>query len=120
MSALVSRRVPASARPLVGSATACAGAGWPTPPQAARPRGPAVGQRFQRPWRSESFLLTEPLACEAGLAETLMDLSWQADGIQSYRRLLREAGIVLRRLHESSCYLPVHAGGDLARPFGVA
>src|SRR5581483_24511 len=83
------------------------------------PRLLAVGQRFQRPWRSESFLLTEPLPSHAGLAETLLHLNWQANGAEEYRRLLRQAGLVLRGLHESGGYLPVHAGGDLARPFGI-
>jgi tRNA A-37 threonylcarbamoyl transferase component Bud32 len=84
------------------------------------PRVLAVGQRHLRPWRSESFLLTEPVPYEAGLTERLVSLSEQGDGHPSYRRLLREAGRVLGRLHESGCYLPARGETDFDSPFGIA
>jgi tRNA A-37 threonylcarbamoyl transferase component Bud32 len=64
------------------------------------PRLLAFGQRSPRPWRTESLLLTEVLADSvppgAGLAR---------QPSRERRRLLREAGALVRRMHEAACYL---------------
>lgn len=86
------------------------------------PRLLAVGQSFRRPWCSDSFLLIEPAQYHGGLAEWLLHLSWNGGTRerQTYRRLLRESGSVLRRLHESGCFLPACSTSDLDGPFAVA
>jgi tRNA A-37 threonylcarbamoyl transferase component Bud32 len=65
------------------------------------PRLLAFGQRFTRPWRTESLLLTEQpsatIPIEAWLA------SHQEQPLR--RRLWREVGNIMRRLHAAACYL---------------
>lgn len=76
------------------------------------PRLLAMGQRFPRPWRAESFLLTEPLTGTASIG------SWLRQAVQDgrhadIRQMLRSAGQLLRRLHESGHYLRTpSADGD--------
>lgn len=68
----------------------------------------AMGQRHVRPWRTESFLLTEPVAgatsLDAWLAARRVEGGFSAERKQVCR-VLREAGAVLRRLHDAGCYL---------------
>jgi hypothetical protein len=64
----------------------------------------AVGQRHPRPWRTESFLLTEPPAGAMSLARWLANQTgrhlWSVER-KRRRRLLRQAGQLLRRLHDA-------------------
>jgi heptose I phosphotransferase len=71
------------------------------------PRVLAMGERAAFPWYVESFLLTAPDAEAVGLG---LWLSRQAR-LPERRRVLREAGAVLRRLHAAACYLG-GAGAD--------
>ena len=71
------------------------------------PRLLAVGQRHVRPWRTESFLLVEPLA---GVTALDAWLAARRDGgfsveRKQVQRILHETGAVLRRLHDAGCYL---------------
>lgn len=78
------------------------------------PRLLAVGQRHLRPWKTESFLLTEPPATRVGLSEWLATHAEEACFIGEHkrvRRVLVSAGRVLRRLHEAGCYLDAHRPG---------
>jgi heptose I phosphotransferase len=71
----------------------------------------ALGQR-QAEGRAESFLLTQPPAGAVGLE------SWLSSGaatLAGRRDVLRQAGAVLARLHEASCYF----GGEFI-PLAVA
>jgi hypothetical protein len=72
------------------------------------PRLLAMGQRHVRPWRTESFLLVEPLSEATSLVEWLRHRAavgeFSAERKQ-LRRMLHEAGSVLRRLHDAGCYL---------------
>jgi hypothetical protein len=77
----------------------------------ATPRLLAVGQRHPRPWRTESFLLTEPPPHTVRLAGWLAGQAGrplESCERRQRRRLLREAGQVLRRLHHAgyhgSCF----------------
>src|SRR5439155_7818233 len=73
------------------------------------PRVLAMGQRRELPWRLESFLLTEPAADAVPL-----DV-WLRRPARGRRRVLREAGALLARLHQASCYFhPAPAGCPLA------
>jgi len=68
----------------------------------------AFGQRQVSPWRTESFLLTEPPAGARSLADWLAQSAARLpDAATSRQRrlLLREIGTVLRRLHAAGCYL---------------
>ena len=67
----------------------------------ASPRLLAVGQRRQRPWRTESFLLTEPLPATAGLADWLGKGQDFGENLRDRRHVLQHAGEVLRRIHEA-------------------
>jgi tRNA A-37 threonylcarbamoyl transferase component Bud32 len=71
------------------------------------PRLLAVGQRHLRPWWTESFLLTEQQSGVDLLA--WLDLYRPEDAFTAehkrVRRVLREAGQLLRRLHDARCYL---------------
>jgi Lipopolysaccharide kinase (Kdo/WaaP) family len=69
------------------------------------PRLLAVGQRYRRPWQSESFLLTEPALCQESLPRWLARQSRRAEQAQRYRQVLRQTGAVLRRLRDAGCYL---------------
>ncbi len=63
------------------------------------PRLLAVGQRPGWAWRSESFLLTEPPLGAMPLAAWLAT----APPDRARRQALRQAGAVLRRIHEAGC-----------------
>jgi hypothetical protein len=62
----------------------------------------AFGQRSSRPWKFESFLLTESSGGSRGLLKELGDF-------RAARRkrttLLRDAGATLQRLHSAGCFL---------------
>jgi tRNA A-37 threonylcarbamoyl transferase component Bud32 len=94
----------------------------------ATPRLLAVGERHPLPWRTESFLLTEPPAEAISLAGWLARQAsrplWTAERKQR-RRLLREAGQLLHRMHEAGYqgtqftdrhFLIRSAGTDTIRP----
>lgn len=70
------------------------------------PRLLAFGQRHHPPWRTESFLLTESAADGVNLADWLMppDQDHAGDAkLKQRRRLLQEAGDLVRRMHEAGC-----------------
>jgi heptose I phosphotransferase len=62
------------------------------------PRVLAMGQRQAVPWRLDSFLLTEPAADSVPL-----DV-WLRRRTRGRRRVMRDAGALLARLHEAGCY----------------
>src|SRR5262249_32046810 len=68
------------------------------------PRLLAVGQSQVRPWRTESFLLTEEPTAAVPLAEWLTAQAgralWTGERKQR-RRMIREAGRLCRRLHDA-------------------
>jgi hypothetical protein len=72
------------------------------------PRLLAFGERHVRPWRTESFLLTEATAEATDLRQRLADHLgrgvWTAEREQRWR-LLRQAAATLRGMHEAQCYL---------------
>jgi hypothetical protein len=73
----------------------------------------AFGQRQVSPWRTESFLLTEPPARSRGLAH------WLAEGSTSRRqrwKLLGEIGRMMQRLHAAGCCLLDHVPGAKTAP----
>jgi tRNA A-37 threonylcarbamoyl transferase component Bud32 len=74
----------------------------------------ALGQRAHSSREVDSFLLTEPAPDTVSLAAWLTRLSGRSDPAarKERRRLLREAGSLLRRLHGAGCHLrddPLHA-----------
>jgi tRNA A-37 threonylcarbamoyl transferase component Bud32 len=69
----------------------------------ALPRVLAMGQRHERPWHAESFLLTETEPGQIDLTDWLADR--QAAGPVQRRQALRQAGALLRRLHQAGYYL---------------
>jgi heptose I phosphotransferase len=83
------------------------------------PRVLAMGQRRASFWRVESFLLTEPAPDCVPLDVWLgrQQLQPQTRGVVGQRRqVLQDAGVLLARLHEASCYLNKNPGGC---PFAV-
>jgi Lipopolysaccharide kinase (Kdo/WaaP) family len=78
------------------------------------PRVLAMGQRRAYLGQLESFLLTEPAKDTVPLDVWLM---WQTEGrrtrsmLRLRRKVLREAGALLARLHEASCYLSTTTTG---------
>jgi Lipopolysaccharide kinase (Kdo/WaaP) family len=75
----------------------------------------AFGQRLRRPWQIESFLLVLDQSGQISLEQWLADQAdnrWTAELKQRWR-LLRQAGTVLRRMHEACCYLPERHNGSL-------
>ncbi len=84
----------------------------------AGPRVLAFGQKFVAPWKVESFLLTESTARATPLHRFLsFGRSTQGNTEQSLtvvdrRRLLRQAGILLRRVHDAGCFLNRGDGQD--------
>src|SRR5581483_1638717 len=83
------------------------------------PRVLAMGQRRDRLGRLESFLLTEPAPDCVPLDVWLrcQQLHPQTRGVVGQRRqVLRDAGALLARLHEASCYLSKDSQGC---PFAV-
>jgi tRNA A-37 threonylcarbamoyl transferase component Bud32 len=81
------------------------------------PRLLAVGQRHRHPWRIESFLLLQPPRCRAKCVDELSQL--RQKNVRSYRKLLREIGTVVRRLHESGCFLAGLMGDVLEQSLGI-
>lgn len=79
------------------------------------PRLLAVGQRYPRPWRSESFLLTEPVPGLDSLPGWLASRASGGGDLGQYRRVVRESGSVVRRLHEAGCYLAAKSDHDAAQ-----
>jgi hypothetical protein len=81
----------------------------------------AVGQKRVRPWRSESFLLTEPPADTVGLLDGLArcEVGEGIEALARRRRLLRECATVLRQVHDASCYLSDCPDEELAAALGV-
>jgi heptose I phosphotransferase len=65
----------------------------------------AMGQRQRLPWQRDSFLLTAPDADAVRLDAWLSRRRESAAEQATRRRVLREAGAVLHRMHEASCYL---------------
>jgi tRNA A-37 threonylcarbamoyl transferase component Bud32 len=82
----------------------------------------AVGQHHWRPWRTESFLLTQPSPATVGLAEWLAGQAgrrlWTAERRRRWQ-VLRAAGAVLRQMHEAGCYLEHTSKEDLGDLFRV-
>lgn len=76
------------------------------------PRLLAVGQRHHGPWRTTSFLLTEPLPDTVPLRDWLATWtrrpSWTAECEQRWA-VLRAAGQLLRRLRDAGCGLDLDA-----------
>jgi hypothetical protein len=63
----------------------------------------------------ESFLLLEDQSGSISLGQWLanhVDKLWTAE-LKERRRILRQAGTILRRMHEACCYLPDHPDGSL-------
>jgi tRNA A-37 threonylcarbamoyl transferase component Bud32 len=67
----------------------------------ALPRLLAMGQRHRRPWHAESFLLTEAVA---GRVDLLQWLEFQTSEPGQRQRMLRQAGELLRRVHQAGYY----------------
>lgn len=80
------------------------------------PRVLAMGQRHVLPWHMDSFLLTVPDAGAIRLGQWLTRQYGPAAPAATARRrrLLREAGVLLHRLHSASCYLGEAASDALA------
>jgi hypothetical protein len=75
------------------------------------PRLLAAGQQHVRPWQTQSFLLTEPLAGAVPLTQHLVIVPARARG-----EIVRRAALVLRQMHQANCYLEDgchHAIGSL-------
>jgi tRNA A-37 threonylcarbamoyl transferase component Bud32 len=81
------------------------------------PRLLAVGQKHRKPWRIESFLLTEPVLHAVGLEEWLAGDYCPLDEVRHRHRVLRLAGDVLRRIHTAG-YALSHVT-DLGRIWGL-
>jgi tRNA A-37 threonylcarbamoyl transferase component Bud32 len=74
----------------------------------------ALGQRRQDDGRVQSFLLTEPLADTCSLESWLTYRTRRRTRKSEPERcwsVLRQAGALLRRLHEASCYLDFGPAG---------
>jgi tRNA A-37 threonylcarbamoyl transferase component Bud32 len=70
------------------------------------PRLLAFGQRSAPPWRTESVLVTEAPPATIPLGRWLRKrIGRSAGALRQQRGLVREAGDVMRRLHEAACYL---------------
>jgi hypothetical protein len=79
------------------------------------PRVLAFGQNLRRPWQMESFLLLEDQSGGISLAQWLGDNAnghWTAE-LKRRWRVLRQAGTMLRRMHDACCYLPERLDGSL-------
>jgi tRNA A-37 threonylcarbamoyl transferase component Bud32 len=80
----------------------------------AAPQVLALGQRRTTEGRGESFLLTEPLADTCSLEAWLAYRTRRRTGTVPLARrwpVLYQAGALLRRLHEASCYLDFGPAG---------
>jgi tRNA A-37 threonylcarbamoyl transferase component Bud32 len=72
----------------------------------------AVGQRPARPWQLQSFLLIQQPANSVRLFHSAAELI-------DRQRLHREAGAVLRRMHEAGCYLAGCSDEEIGQLFQV-
>ncbi|HBI42643.1 MAG TPA: hypothetical protein DDY78_07265 [Planctomycetales bacterium] len=68
------------------------------------PRVLAMGRRVAQ-GRVESFVLTQPAAAAVRLTTWLARQTHRPDAVAWRRRVLREAGALLHRLHDATCYL---------------
>jgi tRNA A-37 threonylcarbamoyl transferase component Bud32 len=74
----------------------------------------AVGERHGHRWRTESLLLTEPPPATVSL------MAWLGRGERRRRaEVLRQAGAVLRRMHEAGCYLQGRTPAEITAIFQV-
>jgi tRNA A-37 threonylcarbamoyl transferase component Bud32 len=64
----------------------------------------AMGRRAER-GRVESFVLTQPAAAAVRLTAWLERQTHRPETLARRRRVLREAGALLHRLHDATCYL---------------
>jgi heptose I phosphotransferase len=74
----------------------------------------ALGQRRAQDGRADSFLLAEPFADTCSLEAWLAYRTRRRNGAAALARrwfVLRQAGALLRRLHEASCYLDFGSAG---------
>ncbi len=72
------------------------------------PRLLAVGQRRHRPWKTDSFILIEPVASRTRLVEWLACRQGRAltkAELRQLRQVLQQAGAVLARIHDAGTYL---------------
>jgi hypothetical protein len=72
------------------------------------PRLLAVGQRREKPWQTESFILTEPAPCRTRLMEWLACRKGRRltrVELRQLRQVLQQAGAVLARIHETGTVL---------------
>lgn len=68
----------------------------------------AYGQKFPRPWLSESFLLTEKIGGSVDLFTWLRERPAGLFSVRENhkrRQVLRDAGAALRLLHQADCFL---------------
>jgi heptose I phosphotransferase len=80
----------------------------------AAPQVLALGQRQGADGRGESFLLTQPFADTCSLEVWLASRTHRRTQLGRPARrwsVLRQAGALLRRLHEASCYLNIGSAG---------
>jgi len=84
------------------------------------PRLLAFGQRIFSPWRVDSFVLIEELPDGISLPRWLRERAGVSPKfLQQSHRLIREAGMLLRRIHEAGCYLSTETPGNDAITFQV-
>jgi hypothetical protein len=79
------------------------------------PRLLAFGQRHSLPWRAESFLLTEEPPrgqCIGQWLQAQAGSRWTAQQKQR-RQVVRDAGLLYRRLHDAHCVLKASAANAL-------
>jgi tRNA A-37 threonylcarbamoyl transferase component Bud32 len=86
----------------------------------ATPRLLAVGQRFLRPWKTESFLLTQTPLGTTGLVDWLAERNGAPADLAERRQVVRAAGALLRRLHEAGCAIACRPRGGPAWLLRVA
>jgi heptose I phosphotransferase len=80
----------------------------------AAPQVLALGQHRAEDGRGESFLLTQPFTDTCSLEAWLAYRTRRRAGRTEHKRrwsVLRQAGTMLRRLHEASCYLAFGSAG---------
>jgi len=72
------------------------------------PRLLAVGQRREKPWRTQSFILTEPMPSRIRLVEWLACRQGRAltkPERRQFRQVLQQTGAILARIHETGTIL---------------
>jgi len=84
------------------------------------PRLLAFGQCIVPPWRVDSFVLIEAFPDAVCLPRWLREHAGVSPKfLKQSHRLIREAGILLRRIHDAGCYLSNEALGNDAGTFQV-